>query len=163
MASDAKSGPWRILFGVTFFVSGPCVLVAALVSAYRTHVFLQSSTAAEATVVQMKEVRSLNLIERRYAPVFTFTAGDGRTYTLASKMATNPPAFKVGEHVMAHYQTGHPEQARLDSFAQLWLFDLIEGAFGVIFTLLMLAVIFARKGQPRVYSRADFPTSRDQR
>jgi len=157
MALSGRARPLRILFGVTFFVFGPCVLLWALISLYRTHVFLHSSQSADATVIQMKEILSLNHARRSYAPVFTFLAGDGRSYTVTSKMANNPPAFKVGEHATAHYEKGHPELARLDSFSQLWLFDLSEGILGFLFTLLLLAVIFARKGQPRVYRRADFP------
>jgi hypothetical protein len=157
MASDGKGRPWRILFGLTFFVLGPCLLVWSLVSLNRTRNFLRGSESAAATVIQMNEIRSFNQTRRSYAPVFAFTASDGRTYTLTSNMASNPPAFKVGEHVLAHYQAGHPEKARLDSFAQLWLLDLIDGVFGIIFTLLMVAVIFARKGEPRVYKRSDFP------
>lgn len=164
MASSTQGRPWRILFGVTFFVFGPCLLLAALISAWRTHLFLRGSESSLATVVQLKEIHSLHRrAEVSYAPVFTFVARDGRTYTLTSDMATHPSAFKVGEDATAHYPAGHPEQARLDSFSQLWLFDLIEAIFGVIFTLLMLAVIFARQGQPRVYSRSEFPIAGDQR
>lgn len=157
MASGRQGRPLRILFGVSFFVLGPCMLVAAFISAYRTHMFLRGSESAAATIIQMKEVRSLNHARRSYAPIFTFIAGDGHSYTVNSDMATNPPAFKVGEHATAHYERGHPDLARLDSFSQLWLFDLMEGIFGLLFTLLLLAVIFARQNQPRVYSRADFP------
>jgi len=35
--------------------------------------------------------------------------------------------------------------------------DLANSIIGSIFTLLLLFLTFARKGQPRVYSREDFP------
>jgi hypothetical protein len=157
MASSAKGGPWKVLFGVTFFLLGPCLLAAALISAYRTHAFLSTSEAAEATVIRLQEFWNLNHTTASYAPVFTFAAGDGRAYTVTSNMATNPPVFKVGEHAQAHYPKGHPEQARLDSFSQLWLMDVANEIIGSIFTLLLLALFFARKGTPRIYSRTDFP------
>jgi hypothetical protein len=151
----------RLLFGVTFFVLGPCSLVWSLVSAYRTHAFLARSVAAQGVVVQLKEIRGLHA-DTGLAPVFTFTA-DGRNYTIASNYATSPPAFKIGEHVIVHYEKGHPEEARLESFTQLWLFDIIGGALGALFTLAFLGVIFARTGPPRVYKRSDFPMTADRR
>jgi Protein of unknown function (DUF3592) len=151
----------RLLFGVTFFVLGPCSLVWTLVSAWRTHSFLERSVAAQGTVVQFKVIRGLHS-NTGFAPIFTFTA-DGRNYTITSNYATSPPAFKIGEHVVVHYAKGHPEEARLESFTQLWLFDIIGGALGALFTLVLLGVIFARSGPPRVYKRSDLPMTADQR
>jgi hypothetical protein len=157
MGSGAKCGPWRLLFGITFFVFGPCLLIAALISAHRTQVFLRSSESAPATVIQMHEFHNMNKTSWSYAPVFTFATDDGRTYTVASSLATYPPAFKVGQHATAHYQKGHPEQAKLESFTQLWLMDLINGIIGSISSLLLLFLLFARKGEPRIYLRENFP------
>jgi Protein of unknown function (DUF3592) len=151
----------RLLFGVTFFVLGPCSLIWALASAWRTHAFLERSVAAQGTVVQLKVIRGLHA-DVGLAPVFTFTA-DGRSYTITSDYATNPPAFKIGERVVVHYEKGHPQEARLESFTQLWLFDIIGGGLGVVFTLAFLGVIFARTRPPRVYKRSDFPMTADQR
>jgi len=96
MASGAKGGPWRILFGLTFFVFGPCLLIVALVSAYRTHVFLRTSETAQATIVEMKEFHNMNKTSWSYAPVFTFTA-DGRPYTVASSLASvRRPTIRKG-------------------------------------------------------------------
>ncbi|MGB6692307.1 MAG: DUF3592 domain-containing protein [Terracidiphilus sp.] len=162
MASGAQ-GAVRLLFGVAFFVLGPCALAWALISAYRTHTFLQRSVTAQATIVRLNVVRSLRRRTRGYEPVFIFTADDGRTYTINSNYATNPPAFKIGERATAHYEKGHPEQARLDSFTQLWMFDVIDGAVGALFTLLFLGVIFARAKPPRVYKRSDLSMTADQR
>lgn len=162
MASGAQRAV-RLLFGVTFFLLGPCALAWALISAYRTHAFLQRSVTAQATIVRLNAVRSLRHRTVSYEPVFTFTADDGRSYTIASNFATSPPAFKVGEHATAHYEKGHPEQARLNSFAQLWIFDVIDGAVGALFTLLFICVIFARARPPRVYKRSDLPMTADQR
>ena len=152
----------RLLLGITFFVLGPCSLVGALVSAWRTHAFLARSVAVQGTVVQFKLVRGLHHANDGFAPIFTFAA-DGRSYTLVSDYATAPPAFKVGERVTVHYEKGHPEEARLESFSQLWLFDLIAGSLGALFTLAFLGVIFARAGPPRVYKRSDFPMTADPR
>ena len=152
----------RLLFGITFFVLGPCSLIWALVSAWRTHLFLERSVSAQSTVVQLKLIRGLHHSNDGFAPTFTFAA-DGRNYTVTSDYATAPPAFKIGEHVIVHYEKGHPERARLESFTQLWLFDLIGGALGALFTLAFLGVIFARTRPPRVYKRSDFPMTADRR
>jgi hypothetical protein len=162
MATGAQRAV-RLLFGVAFFVLGPCALAWALISAYRTHTFLQRSVTAQATIVRLNAVRSLRHRTWSYQPVFTFTADDGRSYTLTSNYATNPPAFKAGEHATVHYEKDHPEQARLDSFTQLWMFDVIDGALGGLFTLLFLGVIFARARPPRIYKRSDLPITADQR
>lgn len=156
------ANPVRLLFGVTFFVMGPCALLWAVVSAYNTHVFLSRSIAVPATIVGMHAQQNLRSVTN-YAPVFTFTADDGRTYTVTSYMGSSVSTFEVGEHVTAHYDTGHPEQARLATFGQLWMFDLIVGAVSVFGTLLFLVVVFGRMGPPRVYKRSDFPPSRQMR
>jgi hypothetical protein len=150
------SGCLRIVFKLTFLALGPCLLAFSLVSAYQTKRFLRQSITSQAIIVQLKQVHSGRHAKTSYAPVFTFPAENGRAYTVTSRMSSNPPAFKVGQVATVHYAKDHPEQARLDSFLELWLFDIIGGVIGVIFSLLMIAVIFGRKGQPRIYSRSSF-------
>lgn len=43
-----------------------------------------------------------------YAPVFTFTAEDGKEYTVRSKTYTDPPAFEKGDKVRLHYDPDDP-------------------------------------------------------
>jgi hypothetical protein len=56
-----------------------------------------------------------------YRAVILFSTADGRAVRFLSRLATNPPAYKLGEQVMVLYDPGHPETASIDSFADRWL------------------------------------------
>jgi len=143
----------RLLFVVVFFVLGPVQLAMALLSAWSTQRFLQRNPAAQAEVVQLKPVIFQTHPGRpSYAAVFTFTAEDGRSYTVRSETASRPPAYKIGQKLTVHYEKDHPERARIDSFLELWAVALFHGVVGVFFTGLMLIAMFVRVGTPRTYT-----------
>ena len=145
----------RLMFGLIFFVLGPCVMLAVLVSAWNTRQFLRHSLVAQATIVRLAGVRFRHSMS--YAPVFTYIATDGRPYTVASHQASSPPAYSVGAFVTVHYQKDHPEDAVIDSFSELWAFKVIWGFVSLLFTLLFLAIVFARPRPQHIYHRSDFP------
>jgi hypothetical protein len=146
----------RLMFGLIFFVLGPCVMLAVLVSAWNTRQFLRHSVTAQATVVRQVAVKFRHT-GMSYAPIFTFIAVDGRPYTVTSHLASSPPTYAIGALVTVHYEKDHPEDAIIHSFGELWLFKIIWGSVSFLFTLLFLAVIFARPRPPRIYHRSDFP------
>jgi hypothetical protein len=68
-----------------------------------------------------------------YAPVFSFTAADGKAHTVVSDISSSPPDFSVGESVRVRYDPANPEKARIHSFFQIWGTTVISGAMGVGF------------------------------
>lgn len=56
-----------------------------------------------------------------YRPLIRFSTADGRAVSFLSRLATNPPAYQIGQQVMVLYDPVHPEAASIDSFVDRWL------------------------------------------
>ena len=82
-------------------------------------------------IVSMLQTQSQEDGSVAYAPIFKFTAGDGRSYTVSSGVSSNPPAFYQGQRVQVRYEKDHPDGARIASFWQLWLFPVVFGILSV--------------------------------
>lgn len=153
------SRPWhavRVFLVVLFCLLGPCQLVLALVFVYRTHHFLERSVAAQARVVELKPVQFRSHPGHpSYLPVFTFAGVDGRSYTVTAEVASPALTYRIGQQVTVHYEESHPERARIDSFLDLWGFEIFHAATGFFFTFLMLVALFARIGTPRTFPPPD--------
>jgi hypothetical protein len=68
-----------------------------------------------------------------YAPVFSFVAADGETYTVTSVLSTSLPKFSVGDKVRVLYDPTNPNTAKIRSFFQLWGGAVIAGIIALIF------------------------------
>src|SRR5690242_5636521 len=69
---------------------------------YRS-LWLSRSFSAIGTIDSVSEVVDQQNSGIDYAPKFTFSATDGKVYTVTSGVASNPPDFEVGEHVRVRY------------------------------------------------------------
>jgi hypothetical protein len=67
-----------------------------------------------------------------YQPVVRFDH-DGQRTEFNDSIASNPPAYHVGETVTVLYLESNPYVARIDSFTSLWLVPMIFGCIGAIF------------------------------
>jgi len=56
---------------------------------------------------------------------------DGKSYTIVSSTATNPPSFRVDQEVEVLYRKGKPGGAVIDSFWELWPVSMILIFIGV--------------------------------
>lgn len=136
------------LFSGIFLGVGPFLLLLALISVVRTEAFIHSSIPAEGKVVELRRVHGGGSRGGWYfAPVFEFTAQDGQTYMHVSGTSTNPPQFKVGDHVKVFYAPGHPELARINTPGQLFLFPMVATAIGGAMTALSVALLRRRQRQ----------------
>jgi hypothetical protein len=114
-----------------FLVVGLGCLVGALISAHRTQEFLRTSLTVQGRITSFRKMHHAR--HNSYAPVFRFELPGTRFATVVSRTSSSPPEFKVGDGVTVHYPAGHPEQAVIDSFGQLWLMDWVFGGFGALF------------------------------
>ncbi len=147
--------PWLLIKG-TFLLMGPLFLGGALISAHRTQQFLRESVTVQGRIVALKQVRSTRDNSLTYAPVFRFDVPGWHFTTVISHTSSNPPAFKPGEAVTVHYRQGHPEDAVIDSFGQLWLGDVVFGSVGAFFTAIsLLVLVYGRLGKPRNLAASD--------
>jgi len=127
------------VFVGSFCIVGPLLLIVALGSALQRTALIYSGLRAEGTVIAKRSTGATRVM---YAPVFQFTANDGRTYIISSDVYGRESAFRYGERVHVLYRQGHPEAARIDAFTPLWTFPLVFGVVGAGFSMipaLMLA------------------------
>jgi hypothetical protein len=145
--------PGRALWLVikwTFLLIGLLFLLGSLISAHNTQMFLRRSVTTQARIAGLKPVHSQRDNSVTYAPVFRFNVPGWHLATVVSHTSSNPPTFKVGEVVTVHYEQGHPEDAVIDSFGQLWLGDVVFGGVGAVLTgIALLILLYGRRGKRR--------------
>jgi Protein of unknown function (DUF3592) len=125
----------KILEWVCLFV-GPCLLVYSLISVVRTRDFIRRSTEVAGEVIRLeRSAGDGRFASYVYAPVFSFTSADGKTYTVTSDVSSSPPDFTIGESVRVRYDPANPEKARIHSFFQTWGVAFIAGACALIFII----------------------------
>ena len=121
------------LFVGSFCAAGPLCLIVAGGSALQRLALVYSGQRTEGIVVAKRRMGTSRV---SWAPVFQFTAGDGRRYTVNSDIYSQETDFSFGEHVPVLYVPGHPQSARIDAFAQLWMYPLAFGGVGAAFSFI---------------------------
>ncbi len=127
-------GPLARQFKIAnWLIGGGLVLTAFGVGLGLIHlVFLCQSGETTGTVMRMTN-RAWGQPNHALAPEFRFQDQHGKTHTVLSEFASDPPAFKVGERVQVLYDPENPARARIKSFATLWLLPLGFTLFGLLF------------------------------
>lgn len=67
-----------------------------------------------------------------YYPVIEFTADNGQAVEYHSTSGSNPPEFRVGEKVNIFYDPADPQNAKIDSFLDLWFIGVIFSGIGLV-------------------------------
>lgn len=133
-----------------FAAVGIGMLIAALAVRSHTASFVSRATRAEGTVTALVGQHSTDNNSISYRPVVRFQAGE-QQIVFSSSIASNPPAYSVGERVDVLYLESDPYDAKIDSFRSLWFFPMLLGAMGAIFFAIGGGLIFF----PAVEQRAD--------
>ncbi len=66
-----------------------------------------------------------------YRSVYRYTALDGETHTNRSRSRSDPPRHAVGDPLAVRYRPEQPDNARIDSFAELWSSATWNSGFGL--------------------------------
>ena len=84
-----------------------------------------------------------------YRPTVRFLTDRGPV-TITGLVASNPPAYRVGESVRVYYDRADPSAAIIDSFVERLLFSVVFGGVGiVIVTIGMVLGWLARRRAAR--------------
>ena len=146
MGSSTPGRALWLLIKWTFLLTGPLFLCGALIFAHHTQKFLRESVTVQGRVVGLKPVRSSRDNSLTFAPVFRFNVPGSHFVTVVSNFSSNPAGFKPGQMVTVHYEKDHPENAKIDSFMQLWFGASVFAVLGAFFTAVSLIILlFARK------------------
>ena len=136
----------------SFCIAGPLFLVVAVTTAAQRAMLIHSGLRAQGTVIAKRPTGSSRVT---YAPVFQFTASDGRTYTVISDVYGQESAFSYGQRIGIFYRRDHADAARIDDFAALWTFPLLIGVVGAGFSIVPAIVLVAWMRRTRSQAAAD--------
>jgi hypothetical protein len=120
---------------------GLVTLLGSLVVCDHTASFVRRAARAQGTVTALMKHDNTDYSNRNgagmptpcyaYQAVVRFRYGTQQTLFYDS-VATNPPAYHVGETVNVLYLESDPSDARIESFTSLWLAPMIFGGIGTI-------------------------------
>lgn len=129
-------------FSIFLFVG--LALLGGAAFAYQRHVqFLEKAHTAVGTVIELKYQRS-GKSGGTYHPVFTFTAENGKRYTIHSDSGTSPPTYHVNEKVTVLYDPQSPQDAMTSDFFSQWGVSIILGIMGSVFILIYAVPIYLK-------------------
>lgn len=131
----------KLFIGI-FLAVGLGLLTGAYYSYTSTENFLKTSIATTGTVVENRYERgSSSNSSGSYYGYIKFKSVDGNDVTFRSSVGTNPPSFDVGEEVKLNYDPKDPQNAKINTFFQLWFLALLLGGMGSVFTLIPLGIL----------------------
>ena len=109
------------------------MLALTAYTVFNTRQFMASALIAEGTVTDLSESIDPDDNSSSWYPVVRFTARNDQEVEFRSNVGSNPPSFEIGDIVEVAYQADDVENARVNTFGQLWTMSLIFGFLGTIF------------------------------
>lgn len=145
MAAEFSVTTRVVVFSILMPAVGLGVVALGLHSAWKTHRAVSACVRTVGAVIQVVEMRGGSDSARTVTrAVVRFRGEDGRTHSF---LAGGAVEFRQGEHVKVFYAAGHPEQARVESFAELYMLSSFWVMFGGVMVLFgLLAVRQIRRG-----------------
>lgn len=128
---------------------GICLVVGGLMFLFavkgfiETLIFLRASRKTYALVVRLAKTRNSDR-QTMYLPVLEFQSAGERKISVTSTIASNPPAYKIGEQVEIRYLTKNPQSAKINSFSEIWLITIFLTIFATACFALALVIFFAK-------------------
>lgn len=122
----------RLFIGI-FLLVGLGLLGGSAYLTYDTRRALSVGVRADGEVTDLYENRDSDG-DITYRPRVRFRTREGDSVEFTSSVGSHPAAFGVGETVAVIYNPASPDDARIDSFFQLWFAPLLLGGMGVVFT-----------------------------
>jgi hypothetical protein len=114
-----------------FLIAGVVMMLFGGKIFYETVIFLRVAARAVGTVIRIAPSRNSDG-QAMYLPIFEYRTNDGSAYQYISTVASNPPAYNVGETATILYHQRNPRHARIHSFTELWLLQAVLFFFGSI-------------------------------
>lgn len=148
-----KRGSIQLFVGGGFGVIGPIFLVIGLVFGANALALAGRAERADGTVVEVVARTTSNSDGTRstsWYPTVAFEAGE-KTVRFVSSVGFGPSRYEVGDTVPVAYDPDHPSDAKIATFGGLYLFPLLFGGLGLVFTAvgIPLAVSGFRKRRTR--------------
>jgi hypothetical protein len=140
-------------------VVGLAIFLGSLLVCDHTASFVRRAARAQGTVTALV-LRQTNVdnntngsvnngpsVSYSWQAVVRFREG-GQQIQFDDSVATNPPAYHVGETVNVLYLESNPYDARIYSFTSLWLVPMIFAGIGFILLAVGITVIIRTRQPP---------------
>jgi hypothetical protein len=125
-----------------FVIIGSAMLLGGVLAYSHTASFIHRADSAYGTVTALVPRISndnantngaiSNTTKYSWQPVVQFKHG-AQLIQFTDSLATNPPAYNVGETVNVLYLEEDPYDAKIESFMSLWFSTMFFGGLGAIF------------------------------
>jgi hypothetical protein len=135
---------FAIVFVGALMGMGPLLLVISGVMTVQRLSFLHDAGRAQGQVVALRQAHTKRSSRPAYFPVFRFTAVNGQSYTVTSTNGERRTDW-LGKPVPVLYSPRNPEDAHIDTFAQLWMAQMVMGVVGGGFSVIPLVVFLRRR------------------
>jgi hypothetical protein len=129
----STSARWPFALLGLFLVAGLGMLGGAGYLVADTRHDIAVGASAEGVVIDLILSRDSDG-DDTYYPRVRFATPTGESVEFTGSVGSTPAAFDVGEAVAVLYDPADPQDARIDSFFQLWFGPLILGFLGFVFT-----------------------------
>lgn len=120
----------RRALALVFVVPGLLVAVAFLFWGIMRHAGRRHWKRAEGEVVDMKADTSGG-----YSPVVEFETSPGQKQSFDGNVVTDPPRYRVGEHVAVLFDPSEPSTAMIDRALEHYFVPGLFSGMGLLFAL----------------------------
>lgn len=156
-AASRVHGTRRPTIAWVVIVLGCAALIGALGTTLYTWHFTRIAQRTSGTVIEMLAQTDKDG-STTYAPTFRFQDATGSPHTVSSALFSSPPEFHVGDAVTVLYRSDAPQDAKIDSYWQVWGLPTLLGLCGSIELPVGLIVLF----WPKITGRFRGPTANAQ-
>jgi len=142
-SGDRGMGCIAICAVLAFFLGLGLLGLAAYLAIDTRH---DIATAARADGIVTDLIVDRDSDGETYHPHVRFVTAKGEPVEFTSSIGSNPAGFDIGEHVTILYDPSDPQDARIDSFVQLWFGPLFAGVFGLVLATAggVVSIVFLR-------------------
>ena len=105
--------------------------------------FIRASSRAVGTVAGYASARNSDG-GAMYLPVLEFTTAGGKIVRVTSTVASNPPAYKIGEKTDVLFLKRNPQAARINSFSEMWLVTFILTIISFVCLTVAILIFLAK-------------------
>ena len=96
---------------------------------YQVNKFVKRGAHVDGIIVEMKKGSS---IFSKYHPHVRFQTEEGQTIEFSPGNSSNPPMYKVNDHVPVVYNPDYPNYAVINTFIEIWLGPVIYAGLGLL-------------------------------
>jgi hypothetical protein len=122
----------RIAYIILCAVGG-AMLLAGVATALDTRAFLGRAVHTRGTVVGFEQrADEDDANEIYFYPRFQFVTSTGAAWTVVAGAGTNRPGYRVGQSVEVLYDPTNAQDARIETFFQLWFLPMVLAAIGAL-------------------------------